>query len=49
MSVPKLRFREFDGSWTENRIGEITLKVGSGSTPLGGEKVDLSTEIRTHD
>ena len=45
MSMPKLRFKEFNDSWEENRIGEITLKVGSGSTPLGGEKVYQSSGI----
>lgn len=33
MSVPKLRFKEFDGEWLFSKIGE-TFKVTSGSTPL---------------
>ena len=36
MSVPKLRFKEFDENWTLNKIGDIASKVGSGSTPRGG-------------
>lgn len=36
--VPKLRFKEFekDGEWVEKKLGEMTIKVGSGVTPLGG-------------
>ena len=39
--VPKLRFKEFegDGEWVEKKLGELTIKVGSGVTPLGGESV----------
>lgn len=33
MTVPKLRFKAFDGAWTFSKIGEI-FKVTSGSTPL---------------
>jgi type I restriction enzyme S subunit len=36
--VPRLRFAGFEGSWEEKTIGEISLKVNSGKTPLGGEK-----------
>jgi type I restriction enzyme, S subunit len=37
--VPKYRFKEFenDGEWVEKKLGEMTVKVGSGVTPLGGE------------
>ncbi len=33
MAAPKLRFKEFDGDWSQSRIGEI-FQVTSGSTPL---------------
>ena len=40
-SVPRYRFKEFenDGDWVEKKLGEMTMKVGSGVTPLGGETV----------
>ncbi|MDH2171819.1 restriction endonuclease subunit S [Acinetobacter johnsonii] len=33
MAAPKLRFKEFDGDWSQSKIGEI-FQVTSGSTPL---------------
>ena len=36
MAAPKLRFKEFDGDWSNKKIGNIASKVGSGSTPRGG-------------
>lgn len=36
MTAPKLRFKEFDGDWSNKKIGNIASKVGSGSTPRGG-------------
>ena len=38
-TVPKLRFAEFkdSGEWDEKQLGNMTEKVGSGITPLGGE------------
>ncbi|GAA4446833.1 restriction endonuclease subunit S [Nibrella saemangeumensis] len=37
--IPQLRFPEFvnEGEWEENKLGNMTIKVGSGVTPLGGE------------
>lgn len=37
--VPNLRFKEFSGDWGSKKIGEITIKVGSGKTPKGGNSV----------
>ncbi|MEY1273947.1 restriction endonuclease subunit S [Proteus mirabilis] len=36
MVVPKLRFKNFNQNWNEYRLGEISSKIGSGSTPKGG-------------
>ena len=38
MTAPKLRFKEFDGDWSNKKIGNIASKVGSGSTPRGGSE-----------
>lgn len=43
MNVPKLRFKEFDGEWEEQKLGDITEKIGSGKTPKGG-KATYQTE-----
>ncbi len=34
--VPALRFDGFDGEWENLKVGQIAIKVGSGSTPSGG-------------
>jgi len=36
MSVPKLRFKGFTGDWEQQKLGDITSKIGSGKTPAGG-------------
>ena len=38
MATPKLRFKEFHGDWKNKNLGDITTKIGSGSTPRGGSK-----------
>ena len=38
-NVPPLRFPEFSGEWKKCIIGELSIKVGSGVTPRGGESV----------
>ncbi|EXZ34719.1 type I restriction modification DNA specificity domain protein [Bacteroides fragilis str. 1007-1-F  len=38
-NVPPLRFPEFSGEWKKCTIGGLTIKVGSGVTPRGGEAV----------
>ena len=37
--IPKLRFKEFSGEWDGIKLKTISNKIGSGSTPRGGEKV----------
>ena len=41
--VPPLRFPEFSGEWEKCRLGELAIKVGSGTTPKGGVNVYKST------
>ena len=38
-NVPPLRFPEFTEEWKRCIIGELSIKVGSGVTPKGGESV----------
>ena len=38
-NVPPLRFPEFHGEWEKCKLGELAVKVGSGSTPKGGNAV----------
>lgn len=42
LNVPNLRFKEFQGEWEKCKLGELTTKVGSGSTPKGGNAVYTS-------
>jgi len=46
-TAPRLRFPEFReaGEWEEHEIGALSVKVGSGITPLGGDK-NYKTEGR---
>ena len=37
-----MRFPEFEGEWEKCKLGELTTKVGSGSTPKGGNAVYTS-------
>ena len=39
LNVPNLRFTEFQGEWEKCKLGELAVKVGSGSTPKGGNAV----------
>lgn len=43
--VPKLRFPGFSGEWQVKKLGDISLKVGSGSTPRGGSAVYKTSGI----
>ena len=42
LNVPNLRFPEFQGEWEKCRLEDLTAKVGSGSTPKGGNAVYTS-------
>ena len=42
---PAIRFKGFTDDWEQRKLGEITFKIGSGKTPLGGEKAYKSSGI----
>jgi len=42
---PKLRFPYFKGNWNIKKLGQISSKVNSGKTPLGGESVYTDSGI----
>ncbi|MCF8365099.1 MAG: restriction endonuclease subunit S [Bacteroidales bacterium] len=44
-NTPTLRFPGFEGEWEMKKLGAISLKVGSGSTPLGGQKAYVSNGV----
>lgn len=44
-SIPKLRFPEFTDEWERRKLGEITVKIGSGKTPLGGKSAYIDNGI----
>lgn len=35
-NIPKIRFKRFTEEWEQRKLGELTAKIGSGKTPLGG-------------
>lgn len=45
VSTPKLRFPEFSGEWEKKKLGEVSIKINSGKTPLGGESVYTDTGV----
>ena len=44
-NIPLLRFPEFTGEWKIKKLEQITEKINSGKTPLGGESVYTSDGI----
>ena len=45
ITAPELRFPMFHNTWKEQRLGDLTTKVGSGSTPLGGKSTYESSGV----
>ncbi len=43
--VPKIRFPEFTEAWEQRKLGDITSKIGSGKTPLGGKEAYVENGI----
>ncbi|MDV7710765.1 restriction endonuclease subunit S [Enterococcus faecium] len=38
-TLPEIRFPEFTDEWEQRKLGEVTVKIGSGKTPKGGSAV----------
>ncbi len=45
VKVPKLRFPGFTEDWEQRKLGEVTLKIGSGKTPHGGASTYVNDGI----
>ena len=43
--VPEIRFSGFTDDWEQRKLGEITVKIGSGKTPSGGKSAYVETGI----
>lgn len=43
--VPQIRFSGFTEDWEQRKLGNITVKIGSGKTPLGGKSAYVETGI----
>ncbi|MBR1694308.1 MAG: restriction endonuclease subunit S, partial [Selenomonas sp.] len=43
--MPKLRFKGFTDDWEQRKLGEITIKIGSGKTPHGGSEAYVDDGI----
>ena len=42
---PQLRFPKFNDDWEQRKLGDITVKIGSGKTPSGGKNAYVETGI----
>lgn len=43
--VPEIRFDGFTEDWEQRKLGNITVKIGSGKTPSGGKSAYVETGI----
>ena len=43
--VPQIRFEGFTEDWEQRKLGDITVKIGSGKTPSGGKNAYIETGI----
>ena len=43
--VPEIRFKGFTDEWEQRKLGDITVKIGSGKTPSGGKSTYVETGI----
>ena len=45
MGKPKIRFEGYSEDWEQRKLGDITVKIGSGKTPSGGKSAYVETGI----
>ena len=45
MEKPKIRFKGYQEDWEQRKLGDITVKIGSGKTPSGGKSAYVETGI----
>ena len=43
--VPEIRFEGFTGDWEQRKLDDVTVKIGSGKTPSGGENAYVDAGI----
>ena len=43
--VPEIRIKGFTDDWEQRKLGDITVKIGSGKTPSGGKSAYVETGI----
>lgn len=43
--IPAIRFDGFTGTWEQRKLGEVTIKIGSGKTPSGGNTAYVDSGI----
>ena len=43
--VPEIRFEGFTGAWEQRKLDDVTVKIGSGKTPSGGENAYVDAGI----
>ena len=45
MGKPKIRFKGYTEDWEQRKLGDVTVKIGSGKTPSGGKSAYVETGI----
>ena len=45
MNSPKIRFKGYTEDWEQRKLGDVTVKIGSGKTPSGGKNVYVDAGI----
>ncbi len=48
MNSPKIRFKGYTEDWEQCKLDDLTVKIGSGKTPSGGENEYVDAGITTY-